>query len=240
MGLLGTMNANRLVATPIYDPKTFSKKYERGQSVTYYTADCALTGWMDNRGVSILSNMDNGTTLGTCERRVKDPITQRSERKRIPVPQVVKTYNRYMGGVDLVNSQVALYRSHVHKNKWWFSLFTTGVSIMCVNAWRLWNCIYPKVSYLDFLREVCVSILTLHKEPRMHPGPLPSLNGGMRFDRQDHLIFKSGVKGVCQQCKILGCGKKTNNEKRTNYRCQKCDKALHPDNCFLAYHTLDI
>ena len=110
---------------------------------------------------------------------------------------------------------------------------------MCVNAWRLWNILHPKVAYIDFLRDVCVSILTLHKEPRVHPGPLPTphVNAGeMRFDRQDHLIIKSGVKGVCQQCKILGCGKKTNNEKRTNYRCEKCDVALHPD-CFKNFHT---
>ena len=144
----------------------------------------------------------------------------------------------------MVDCQVALYRSHVHKNKWWFPIFTSCLSIMCVNAWRLWNCLYPKVPYIEFLREVCVSILSIHKEPRMHPGPLPTPslsvnNGEMRFDRQDHLIFKSGVKGVCQQCKNLGCGKKTSNEKRTNYRCQKCDKALHPD-CFQGYHTLDI
>ena len=147
-----------------------------------------------------------------------------------------------MGGVDLVDSQVAVYRSNVRKNKWWFSIFTTGVSIMCVNAWRLWMKVHPsssKMPYIDFVREVCVSILSIHKEPRVHPGPLPTprVNAGeMRFDRQDHLIIKSGVKGVCQQCKILGCGKKTNNEKRTNYRCEKCDVALHPD-CFKNFHT---
>ena len=77
MGLLGTVNANRLVSTPIFDPKTFAKKYERGQSVTYFTEDLSLTAWMDNRSVSILSNIDNGTTLATCDRWVKDPITQR-------------------------------------------------------------------------------------------------------------------------------------------------------------------
>ena len=134
MGLLGTVNANRLVSTPILEPKTFAKKYERGQSVTYFTEDLSLTAWMDNRSVYILSNIDNGTTLGTCKGWVKDPITQRSRKKCFPVPQVVKTYNRYMGGVDLVDCQVALYRSHINKNKWWFSIFTTGVLIMSVNA----------------------------------------------------------------------------------------------------------
>ena len=240
IGLLGTMNTNRLVSTPMYEPKTFSKKYERGESVTYFTEDLSLTGWMDNRGVSILSNMDNGLSLGTCTRWVKDPMTQLSRRKTLPVPQVVKTYNKYMGGVDLVDCQVALYRSHVHKNKWWFPIFTSCLSMMCVNAWRLWNSLYTKVPYIEFVREVCVSILEKHKEPRMQYGPLPTLsvnNGSMRFDRQDHLIIKSYVRGVCQQCKNLGCGKKNSNEKRTWYRCEKCCVALHPD-CFHGYHTL--
>ena len=147
-----------------------------------------------------------------------------------------------MGGVDLVDSQVALYRSKVRKNKWWFSIFTTGVSIMCVNAWRLWNTLHPsspKMPYIDFVREVCVSILSIHKEPRVHPGPLPTLRVNAdekRFDRMDHLIINSKVRGVCQECKIQGYGKKDKNEKRTNYRCEKCDVAVHPD-CFKNYHT---
>ena len=147
-----------------------------------------------------------------------------------------------MGGVDLVDSQVAVYRSNVRKNKWWFSIFTTGVSIMCVNAWRLWMKVHPsssKMPYIDFVREVCVSILSNHREERLHPGHLPTLRVNAdekRFDRMDHLIIKSKVKGVCQECKIQGCGKRNKNEKRTNYRCQKCDVAVHPD-CFKNYHT---
>ena len=77
MGLLGTVNANRLVSTPILEPKTFAKKYVRGEYVTYFTEDVSLTAWMDNKSVTILSNIDYGTTLATCDRWVKDPNTQR-------------------------------------------------------------------------------------------------------------------------------------------------------------------
>ena len=143
-----------------------------------------------------------------------------------------------MGGVDLVDSQVAVYRSNVRKNKWWFSIFTTGLSIMSVNAWRLWMKVHPsasKMPYLDFVREVCVGILSKHREARLQPGPHPALHA-MRFDRMDHLIINSKVRGVCQECKIQGYGKKDKNEKRTNYRCEKCDVAVHPD-CFKNYHT---
>ena len=200
MGLLGTVNANRLVSTPILEPKTFAKKHVRGEYVTYFTEDVSLTAWMDNKSVTILSNIDYGTTLACCERWVKDPTTQVSKKTRFSQPQVVKNYNKYMGGVDLVDSQVAVYRSNVRKNKWWFSIFTTGVSIMCVNAWRLWNTLHPspKMPYIEFVREVCVSILSNHKEARLHPGPLPTLRVNAdekRFDRMDHLIIKSKVKG---------------------------------------------
>ena len=77
MGLLGTVNANRLVSTPILEPKTFAKKHVRGEYVTYFTEDVSLTAWMDNKSVTILSNIDYGTTLATCDRWVKDPTTQR-------------------------------------------------------------------------------------------------------------------------------------------------------------------
>ena len=137
-----------------------------------------------------------------------------------------------------MDSQVAVYRSNVRKNKWWFSIFTTGVSIMCVNAWRLWMTVHPsssKMPYIDFVRDVCVGILSKHREARLLPGRHPGLRD-MRFDRMDHLIIKTEVKGVCQECKIQGYGKKTKDEKRTNYRCQKCDVAVQPD-CFKNYHT---
>ena len=141
-----------------------------------------------------------------------------------------------------MDSQVAVYRSNVRKNKWWFSIFTTGLSIMSVNAWRLWMKVHPsssKMPYLDFVREVCVGILSKHREARLQPGPHPALRvnaSELRFDRMDHLIIKRAVKGVCQECKIQGYGKSSKNEKRTNYRCQKCDVAVHPQ-CFKNYHT---
>ena len=138
----------------------------------------------------------------------------------------------------MVDSQVAVYRPNVRKNKWWFSIFTTGVSIMCVNAWRLWMKVHPsssKMPYLDFVREVCVGILSKHREARLQPGRHPGLRD-MRFDRMDHLIINSKVRGVCQECKIQGYGKKTKDEKRTNYRCEKCNVAVHP-HCFKNYHT---
>ena len=47
----------------------------------------------------------------------------------------------------------------------------------------------------------------------------------LRFDHtKAHLIEKTEIKGVCQLCK-----------KRSNYRCEICRVALHPD-CFSAYH----
>ena len=143
-----------------------------------------------------------------------------------------------------MDSQVAVYRSNVRKNKWWFSIFTTGLSIMSVNAWRLWMKVHPsasKMPYLDFLREICVDILTRHREARLQPGPHPALRvsvsvSELRFDRMDHLIIRSTKKGVCQECKIQGYGKKDKNEKQTNYRCEKCNVAVHP-HCFKNYHT---
>ena len=124
-----------------------------------------------------------------------------------------------MGGVDLVDSQVAVYRPNVRKNKWWFSIFTTGLSIMSVNAWRLWMKVHPsssKMPYLDFVREVCVSILSKHREARLQPGRHPGLRvnaSESRFDRMDHLIINSKVRGVCQECKIQGYGKKNQGRK---------------------------
>ena len=117
-----------------------------------------------------------------------------------------------MGGVDLVDSQVAVYRPNVRKNKWWFSIFTTGVSIMCVNAWRLWNTLYPKVPYIDFWeKSVCLSCLsTKNQECTLGLSPL-SVSTLVNWDLTGWITSLSKVqwKGFAKSVKSRAVGKGT-------------------------------
>ena len=68
-----------------------------------------------------------------------------------------------MGGVDLLDNMVSCYRVRFRKKKWWFPIYTWSLNVSAVNAWRLrMRVTGKKEPYLDFLRELVVSLLTVH------------------------------------------------------------------------------
>lgn len=48
----------------------------------------------------------------------------------------------------------------------------------------------------------------------------------VKFDNGRHLVIGTKIRGVCKEC-----------HNRTTYRCLRCNVALHPDKCFLLFHT---
>lgn len=92
-----------------------------------------------------------------------------------------------------------------------------------------------EIPLLAFTRE-CVEVI-LNKHSDLHnvtrhqceraARPSANTQASLRFDHtRPHFVIKSEVSyGVCQHCK-----------KRSGYRCEVCQVALHPD-CFRAYHV---
>lgn len=52
---------------------------------------------------------------------------------------VVTTYNKHMGGVDLLDSLISLYRTHLWSKKWYFRIFLHLLDLTIVNAWQLYK-----------------------------------------------------------------------------------------------------
>ena len=62
-----------------------------------------------------------------------------------------------MGGVDLLDNMVAVYRIPFRKKKWWFSLYTWSLSVYAVNGWRLrMKHTGKKEPFLDYDRELVI------------------------------------------------------------------------------------
>jgi Transposase IS4 len=75
-------------------------------------------------------------------------------------------YNQNMGGVDLLDNMVAVYRVAFRMKKWWYALYTWSLSVSAVNAWRLRMRVRgTKEPYLVFLRELIVDMLMVHGTP---------------------------------------------------------------------------
>jgi hypothetical protein len=90
-----------------------------------------------------------------------------------------------------------------------------------------------EILLLEFTRQVVE--LTIKKHSATFHAVIPQrevtphlTSGSMlnvRYDNGRHLIKKTAIKGVCQECK-----------KRSNFRCDRCQVALHPE-CFFNYHV---
>ncbi|RVE73980.1 hypothetical protein OJAV_G00036640 [Oryzias javanicus] len=74
--------------------------------------------WYDNRSVSLLSDYIGAhpvTDVHRWDGKQKKVI-------RVPCPAVVREYNKNMGGVDLLDSLIALYRTKIRSKKWYHRL----------------------------------------------------------------------------------------------------------------------
>lgn len=91
------------------------------------------------------------------------------------------------------------------------------------------------IPLLEFIRQVVDLTMKKHAAERnkvitsqkeasalLTPGTLAQV----RYDSGRHLVRMTATKGVCRECK-----------KRSNFRCTRCDVALHPDECFYNFHV---
>ena len=67
------------------------------------------------------------------DRKKKDII-------KISCPNVILQYNKSMGGVDLLDSLIALYRTKIKSKKWYHRLIYHFVDMVVVQSWLLYRC----------------------------------------------------------------------------------------------------
>ena len=90
---------------------------------------------MDNRSVALLSTFASAEPLGECKRYDK------KEKKciMVPYPAIVHEYNQFMGGVDLMDALVALYRIHTRSKKYYHKFLFHFLDVTVVNCWLLYR-----------------------------------------------------------------------------------------------------
>ncbi|CAK6978168.1 unnamed protein product%2C partial [Scomber scombrus] len=77
--------------------------------------------WYDNRSVTLLSDYIGASPVKEVERWDR----KQKVNIKVPCPAVVKEYNKNMGGVDLLDSLIALYRNKIRSKKWFHRLIST-------------------------------------------------------------------------------------------------------------------
>ncbi|CAB3241779.1 unnamed protein product [Arctia plantaginis] len=108
----GTIMANRI-------PDKTSLKFQKDSQKNRFESQQmvrdpkVLVKWKDNKSVLIASNC----TGSNCTEMVKRWDNRTRTYVDVTAPQIIQNYNRYMGGVDVLDQQVEYYRTFIKTRK---------------------------------------------------------------------------------------------------------------------------
>lgn len=242
---LGTIRQNRLkgCSKGLLSDKELKKK-GRGtfSQVVDNDKKIAIVKWYDNKVVTLACSYADAYPVQEIKRWSKE------QKKKIGVtcPELVRHYNQHMGGVDLCDMLIALYRTSFKSRRWYMNIFGQMLDIAVNNAWLLYRrkCTtnsLKNISLKKFRQRLAIELRqkgrSIETEPPI-PVPKKSLIQNpsaprppvsVRYDGYNHWA-KYTTYGRCKYCK--------NN--KTNTICSKCDQRLclvSKRNCFYNFHN---
>ncbi len=210
--------------------------------------------WYDNKGVHTLSTFATAHPVVQKERFDR----RRKENIVIQCPSIVHEYNQAMGGVDLHDQYIALYRFSFKSKKYYMRLVWHLFDMALVNAYLIYkrscNALHipagkqNKLAQFKYRVAKCLMFsckitkkgkrgrpsIEAAEEPlrkRITNQGLPLPENDIRFDGLDHLPNCDSVRHMC---KINGC------KSRVITKCSKCNVHLcitQKRNCFVEFHT---
>jgi len=124
----GTVRANRIEDCPVMTVDQI-KKLPRGTSDHRIdsVSNILVARWHDNSVVTLASNCHGVEPTGTVQR------WSSAEKRRVELvqPYLIGKYNKYMGGVDWMDQNIATYRISIRSKKWWWPLLPTCWTSRC-------------------------------------------------------------------------------------------------------------
>lgn len=137
---VGTVQQNRIPNNKLPDRKTFMKKsvprgsYEERVS-TLDGVDMSCVAWKDNKVVTLLSTYAGALPVTEVSRYDK----AKKETIGITFPFIVQEYNKYMGGVDLMDSFLGRNHITIRSKKWYLRIFFHLLDLAVINAWVIYR-----------------------------------------------------------------------------------------------------
>ena len=240
----GTVRMNRLKGCSLSSEADL-KKTGRGSSDSKVEVNSGIVAvrWYDNRTVDLVSShvgVEPVSTVVRYDKKQKKNIT-------VPCPEIIKVYNKFMGGVDLHDSLTALYRFPIKSKRWYMYIFFYTTNMMVVNAWLRYRShaqvlkVRP-MRLAEFQGRLATQLVS-PKAPVGRPrilSPAPRLSRvhhrsapprEVRLDGHNHLPEWSQSR---ERCKAEDCSA------LSYVKCAKCNKHLclnKSRNCFASFHT---
>ncbi|XP_034533121.1 piggyBac transposable element-derived protein 3-like [Notolabrus celidotus] len=243
---IGTVRPNRTGGAPLMADKDLMKR-GRG-ACDYRSAEGVIAvKWFDNKCVNLLSNASGILPHSTVKRWSKESRAKIA----IPCPSLIPAYNEHMGGIDLSDMLVHLYKTPAKSRRWYLPLFGYVLDLCIANAWLVYkrDCALLKQKPMSLKRFRLAVAHSLHQynkpaskvgrpslssPPRQKKGytPRPSRpkpQPDVRYDNLGHWPLHCDKRGRCNLCQ----------KGVSRWRCQKCKVFLclnSNQECFVAYH----
>ena len=213
----GTARENRFSLKNASTTPDLHKK-PRGSMEEVKSGNISLVRLKDNKVVTFASNYVGAYPADNCTRRIKG----QKERATVPRPRSANAYNKNMGGVDLLDKQIGLYRIRLTSKKWYWRIINNFIEVSLHNAWRVHQQVDGELSFLAFLREVATSWMKSQtvNSNRTRPSHKPQES----IRRTGRHYISKGSQRRCRVCK-----------KNSKFSCDRCEVPLHIE-CFAEYH----
>ena len=112
--------------------------------------------WNDTKCVSVISNEHPSHSEGTVLRNVKKNAGV-NEKKDVPIPAIVYSYNCLMNDVDLFDELIKYYNI-LHQTRKCWKTFLHFVEIAIVNSYIIYKEVHPrgKLSHFNFRKTLVI------------------------------------------------------------------------------------
>lgn len=95
----------------------------------------SVVRWNDNKPVTLISSYVGVEPVEKMKRYCKETKSKID----VDCPQIVKEYNKHMGGVDLADMLISLYKTPFKSRRWYIGIFVQILDICINNAWLLYT-----------------------------------------------------------------------------------------------------
>ncbi|XP_060803721.1 piggyBac transposable element-derived protein 3-like [Amyelois transitella] len=234
----GTVRTNRKNV-----PKSLptDKSMQRGNIYAVSSNGITFTKWMDTKAVHMLTNFISPVQTITIKRRQAGT----AQKINVTCPEVVMQYNKYMGGVDLMDQRKACYEvDRKAKIKYYLRLFFDMLDIAMNNAYLVYVKLHeahrvegPLLTSLEFRQHIARGLInnfTCRQRSRPTLVSSEKLRIGNKRNLPAHNMQKAEKMKRCVNCA------KRRIENRTYNICVMCNVHLcytSTRNCFAEYHN---
>ena len=215
-------------------------KLAEGVSVKLQRDDLVVCVWHDKKDVYIMSTQSDA---------VDDQVVRKNKQgvqRMVNCPASIKTYNQYMGGVDLADQKRSYYPVGRESKKFWRYLFWYMLNTALINSHILYTDSHlpprkAKAKHLEFRMRVARQLIGGYTNRKRKATNLPDAAPLIQIvnlpGHQLEKIVAKRRKRTCANCRTLKRKTAGGRTPETSYQCGLCAVALCKEVCHVEYHT---